>query len=108
MSQVVVIKVKTGTPPPIGYTFVRTIRGLDIYNKIIPKITTTEVDELSNYFNTMNMNMNDNIAIISQTDEDAFLSALEKMTIGGRRKSRRKMTKKKSIKRRKSRKSRKH
>ena len=100
-SQVVVIKVPMGSPAPLGYTFVRTIRDKDIYNKIIPKITERDIDDLDVFFTNMNMNGSENIAIVPESNMDGFIQSLEQMSLGGKRKM------KKSRKGRKSRKSRK-
>lgn len=108
MSQVVFIKLKEGIPAPPGYTEVRSMRGIKIYQKVIPQVTSQEIDDLNNLFNNMGVNSAENMAIVPQMYEDAFLSSLEQslgqMTIGGkkRRKSRRKA--KRSNKSRKSRK----
>jgi len=107
--QVVVIKVPTGSQPPLGYTFVRTIRDKDIYNKTIPKITAREIDDLDAFFTNMNMNGSENVAIVPESNMDGFIQSLEQMSLGGRRKKTRKSRKsKKSKKSRKSRKSRRH
>lgn len=85
-SQVVVIKVPTGSQPPLGYTFVRTIRDKDIYNKTIPKITTRDIDDLDVFFTNMNMNGSENVAIVPESNMDGFIQSLEQMSLGGRRK----------------------
>lgn len=100
-SQVVVIKVPTGSQPPLGYTFVRTIRDKDIYNKIISKITERDINDLDVFFTNMNMNGSENVAIVPESNMDGFIQSLQQMSLGGRRKTR------KSRKGRKSRKSRK-
>jgi hypothetical protein len=85
MSQVVFIKLKEGIPAPPGYTEVRTMRGVKIYQKVIPQITSQEIDDLNNLFNNMGVNSSENVAIVPQMYEDAFLSSLEKMSIGGKK-----------------------
>lgn len=112
MSQVVFIKLKEGVPAPPGYTEVRSMREIKIYQKVIPQVTSQEIDDLNSLFNNMGVNSAENVAIVPQMYEDAFLSSLEQslgqMTLGGklggkkRRKSRRKI--RRSNKSRKSRK----
>lgn len=106
--QVVFIKLKEGVPAPPGYTEVRSMRGIKIYQKVIPQVTSQEIDDLNSLFNNMGVSSAENVAIVPQMYEDAFYLSLEqslgKMSLGGkkRRKSRRKV--KRSNKSRKSRK----
>ena len=96
MSQVVFIKLKDTLPAPPGYTEVRSMRGIKVYQKVIPQVTSQEIDDLNGLFNSMGVNSAENVAIVPQMYEDAFLSSLEQslgqMTLGGkkRRKTRRK------------------
>lgn len=91
MSQFVVIKLPTGSPPPLGYNFVRTIRGIDVYNKQIPKLTKGDIDDLDSFFGNMSMAAAPNVAIVpASTLSDDFINAFANSNIGGKRKGRRK------------------
>lgn len=108
MSQLLVIKLPNGSPVPQGYTFVRTIRGMDIYNKRVQKITQNDMNELENLFNGVSVNAAPNMALVpDSTFSDDFIDSFAAFTMGGRRKrnkkslrkSKRKKTKTKTKKR---------
>lgn len=107
MSQLLVIKLPNGSSAPPGYTFVRTIRGMDIYNKRVQKITQNDMNELENLFNGVSVNAAPNMALVpDSTFSDDFIDSFAAVTIGGkmkkkskRRKSKRKKTKTKTKKR---------
>jgi len=56
MSQVVFIKLKNNIPAPPGYTEVKSIRGIKIYQKVIPQITSKEINGINSLFNNMRLN----------------------------------------------------
>ena len=89
MSQVIFIKLKNTDPAPPGYTEVRSMRGIKIYEKVINHVTQQEIDDISNLFNTIGVNSSENMAIVPKMYENAFLfsleQSLEKMSIGGKK-----------------------
>jgi hypothetical protein len=118
MSQVIIIKLPTGSNPPSGFQLVKTLRGIDIYHKTIQKINANDINDLNNMFNNLGIDSANNVAIVPEVDENAFIEALnqslQNLSMGGKRRSRsrskkgKKSTKsKKSIKRKKSTKSKK-
>ena len=46
MSQVIIIKLPTGSNPPAGFQLVKTLRGIDIYHKTIQKINANDINDL--------------------------------------------------------------
>jgi hypothetical protein len=91
---IVVVKVPVGSSPPNGFTFVRSVRGKDIYQKDIKDVSKKQVDDLTDIFGGLNVQV---------LPEDEVSRLLESMTLGGKRRSRRRRTKK-SRKTRKSKK----
>ena len=83
MSQVVIIKLPKGTPVPNGFNPVpvRETRSGDYYRKIVQVVSKVEVDELSNLFNQLGVN---NVAIVTQSDENDFLNAFAGLSMGGK------------------------
>lgn len=97
MSQLLVIKLPNGSPSPPGYTFVRTIRGIDVYNKQIQKVTQNDINELDDLFKSINVNATPNIAVVpDSTFSDDFINAFAAVTMGGRRSNKSKRNKMKS------------
>lgn len=110
MSQVVIIKLPSGSNAPIGYELVKTLRGTDIYHKTIRKVSASDINDLNNLFDNLGINASENVAIVPEVDEDAFMNALignmaeVRIGTGGkRRKSRKGRKSRKSRKGRKSR-----
>jgi hypothetical protein len=80
MSQVVLLKLPSGASPPTGYSFVRTTRSGDIYHKVIPTITTSEIDELNTLFGKFGVD----VAVVPSSTEDEFLNTFARMSLGGK------------------------
>jgi hypothetical protein len=97
MSQVVVVKLPTGSQPPIGYSFVRSTRNVDIYHKLVTVVTPAQVDELSDLFGMFGM---ENVALIPQDTESDFLNAFAGLSVGGKRSRRHKRKSKKTKRKR--------
>ena len=95
---IVVVKVPVGSTPPNGFTFVRSVRGKDIYQKDMKDVSKKQVDDLADMFGGLNVQV---------LPEDEVSRLFEGMSIGGKRRSRRRRTKK-TRKSSKSKKSRKH
>ena len=109
MSQVVILKLPSGSNAPVGYQLVKTLRGIDIYHKIINKVSASDINDLNSLFDNLGINASENVAIVPAVDEDAFMKALivnmADVRLGGkRRKSRKGRKSKKSRKSRKGRK----
>jgi len=111
MSQVIIIKLPTGSNPPSGFQLVKTLRGTDIYHKTIQKINANDINDLNNMFNNLGIDSANNVAIVPEVDENAFIEALnqslQNLSMGGKRRSRSRSRSKKSKKGKKSKKSRK-
>jgi histidyl-tRNA synthetase len=109
MSQVIIIKLPTGSNPPAGFQLVKTLRGIDIYHKTIQKINANDINDLNNMFNNLGIDSANNVAIVPEVDENAFIESLQNLSMGGKRRSRSKKSRsRKSKKSKKSRKSRKY
>jgi histidyl-tRNA synthetase len=109
MSQVIIIKLPTGSNPPAGFQLVKTLRGIDIYHKTIQKINANDINDLNNMFNNLGIDSANNVAIVPEIDENAFIESLQNLSMGGKRRSRSKKSRsRKSKKSKKSRKSRKY
>jgi hypothetical protein len=114
MAKVIVLKLAKGTPAPPGYTYVRSTRTLDFYNKTVQTVTKTDMDDLASLFGTMGVVGNTPIApverpavaIVEDTEVSALMNAFGGLGMGGRRRkaSRKSRKSKKSRKNRKSRK----
>ena len=96
MGKHVVLKLPIGSSPPSAdYKFIRTIRGMNIYNKEVIEITKDVVDELSGMFDAVQ------IIDSSSCGIDGLIDKLEKECIirGGYQKKtrRRKVTRKRSV-----------
>ena len=111
MTKVIVLKLAKGSPAPPGYTFVRSTRTLDFYNKTIPTITKSDMDELASLFGSVGIIGNTPIApapavaIVDESELGGLLNSFSKLGVGGRR---RKATRKQKRKSHKSKKTRKH
>lgn len=92
MGKYVVLKLPIGVAPPSAeYKFVRSIRGMNIYNKEVPEITKNTIDELSDMFGAAQ------IIDTTSCGIDTIIDALERgCTIrgGSQKKTRRRMTRK--------------
>ena len=86
--EVVVIKIKEGSTPPSGFTFIRNIRGMDIYHKSKQGVSKKNIDELADIFGNMNVQV---------LPEDEISRLMGNMSLGGRR---RRKTKRRTSKRR--------
>ena len=86
MSQVVLLKLPSGSAVPTGYSYVRTTRSGDIYHKVISTVTPSEIDELNALFGQFGVN----VAVVPASTEDAFLNAFAGMSVGGNRKRKQK------------------
>ena len=116
MAKVIVLKLPKGAPAPAGYTYVRSTRTLDFYNKTVQTVTKTDMDDLASLFGTMGVVGNTPIAaapaerpavaIVEDTEVSALMNAFGGLGMGGRRRkaSRKSSKTKKSRKNRKSRK----
>jgi len=82
---IVVVKVPVGSTPPNGFTFVRSVRGKDIYQKDVKDVSKKQVDDLADLFGGMNVQV---------LPEDEVSRLFEGMTLGGKRKSKRRRTRK--------------
>lgn len=95
VSVVIVKKVAKGSPAPDGFTFVRSTRAGDIYQKTETK---TSMDDLASMFGSMGVGTSATAqvvpdqpaaaAIVQQlqtTPEEQLLAALGGLSIGGRR-----------------------
>jgi hypothetical protein len=113
MTKVIVLKLAKGSPAPPGYTFVRSTRTLDFYNKSVPTITKSDMDDLASLFGSVGIIGNTPIApapapavaIVDESELGGLLNSFSKLGVGGRR---RKATRKQTRKSRKSKKTRKH
>jgi hypothetical protein len=92
MSQVVLLKLPTGSSVPPGYSYVRTTRSGDIYHKVIPTVTPSEMDELNALFGQFGVN----VAVVPASTEDEFLNAFAGMSVGGNHKRNHKTVSKRS------------
>lgn len=109
MSQLLVIKLPNGSQAPPGYAFVRTIRGMDIYNKQIQKVTQNDFNELDNLFKSMNVNAAPNMAVVPDaTFSDAFINSFANFTMGGKRNKNKKSIRKSKRNKRKTKKIKNH
>jgi hypothetical protein len=81
MSQVVLLKLPTGSSVPPGFSYVRTTRSGDIYHKVIPTVTPSEMDDLNALFGQFGVN----VAVVPASTEDEFLNAFAGMSVGGNR-----------------------
>ena len=78
-NEIVVVKIPEGSSPPSGFTFVRNIRGKDIYQKNVQSVSKKQVDDLADLFGGLNVQI---------LPEDEISRLLNGMSIGGRRKKR--------------------
>lgn len=84
----VVLKLPTGSPAPSGYTFVRSLRGKNIYFK---KDTVPEsaIDDLADLFGKMGLPQETKQVILQQTevakvdDLNSIIGRIQKMNVGG-------------------------
>lgn len=89
---IVVVKVPVGSAAPNGFTFVRSVRGKDIYQKDVKEVSKKQVDDLASLFGGLNVQV---------LPEDEVSRLFEDMKLGGKRRSRRKRRTRKSRKTRK-------
>ena len=89
---IVVVKVPVGSIAPNGFTFVRSVRGKDIYQKDVKEVSKKQVDDLADLFGGLNVQV---------LPEDEVSRLFEDMKLGGKRRSRRKRRTRKSRKTRK-------
>lgn len=81
-NEVVIIKIPEGSIPPAGFVFIRNIRGKDIYQKDVQKVSKKQVDDLADLFGGLNVQI---------LPEDEISRLMTGMSIGGRRKKTRRM-----------------
>jgi hypothetical protein len=78
----IVLKVPKGTPAPAGYKFVRSLRSMNVYAKEqAAPVPQSEINSLINSFSKMHVQ-------VQASAEDDLEAAMKKLTIGGKRKSR--------------------
>jgi hypothetical protein len=113
MAKVIVLKLPKGSPAPAGYTYVRSTRTLDFYNKTVQTVTKSDMDDLSALFGSMGVVGNTPIApasgpavaIVEDSEVDSLMRSFGGLGVGGRRrKATRKSRKSKAKKSRKNRK----
>lgn len=105
---VLVLKVPKGSPAPAGYTLVRSLAKIDVYQKtdVIPVDTSTGMDDLAALFGNMGMKEqaaqinvssdSEAAAVVQQIQnapEDELIAALGGLKLGGRRRKTRKTRK---------------
>ena len=83
----VVARVQPGTAPPMGYTFVRNLRGVDIYQMQLPEVTP--VDQLAELFGNMGMGPGV-IGVVEANGVDELTNMINGLNMGGRRRKTRK------------------
>ncbi len=105
--KVLAIKVFPGQPIPAGYTAGTKLRsGAVIYKKEVDEaVERQEIDELSAMFGSMGLRAPEVVVVAPNVGMNALISQLGDIKIGGKRKSRKQ---RKSIKRRKTRGTRRH
>lgn len=80
----IVLKVQKGAPAPAGYTFVRSLRTMNIYKKNAPApVPQAQIDELEAMFAQMGVN-----ARVEPVDD--LERALAGLVVGGKQKNTRK------------------
>lgn len=84
-NQVIVVKLKEGSTPPSGFTFIRNLRGKDIYQKNVQTVSKKNIDDLADIFGNMNVHV---------VPEDEVTRLMGSITIGGRRRKTRKTRRK--------------
>jgi hypothetical protein len=78
----IVLKVPKGTPAPAGYKFVRSLRTMNVYAKEqAAPVPQSEINSLINSFSKMQVQ-------VQASAEDDLEAAMKKLTIGGKRKTR--------------------
>lgn len=103
---IVFLRLPKGSPAPgNGFTLTTSTRNTDIYRKMKPQITKSDIDEMSSMFGNLGVANND-VLIVPEDQGDAALEMLigsmNTMGLGGSQKRR------KTRKTRKSRKTRRH
>lgn len=90
-----ILKVPKGTPAPPGFTYVRTLRTMNIYKKKEAEpVPQSTIDDLMNMFSRMNVKVQVSV-------ENDLEAAMSKLAIGGgKRKTRKSKKSKKTLKRR--------
>jgi hypothetical protein len=105
---VLIKKVPKGSPAPAGYTLVRSLSKIDVYQKtdVIPVDTSTGMDDLAALFGSMGVK-EDAAQIVTADDssaavvvqqlqsapEDELIAAMSRLGMGGRRRKTRKAKK---------------
>jgi hypothetical protein len=80
-NEVIVVKLKEGSTPPSGFTFIRNLRGKDIYQKKVQNISKKNIDDLVDLFGNMNVEV---------LPEDEISRLMGSMSLGGSRRRRKK------------------
>ena len=89
-----ILKVPKGTPAPPGFTFVRTLRTMNIYKKKEAEpVPQSAIDDLMNMFSRMNVKAQVSV-------ENDLEAAMSKLAIGGGKRKTRKTTKSRKTTRR--------
>ena len=73
---VIVVKLNEGSTPPSGFTFIRNIRGKDIYHKNVQNVSKKNIDDLADIFGNMNVQV---------LPEDEITNLMGNMSLGGTR-----------------------
>jgi hypothetical protein len=90
----IILKVPKGTQPPAGFEFVRSLRTMNVYKKKeAAPVPQSAIDDLMNMFSRMNVKVQVSV-------ENDLESAMSKMTIGGKRKTRKSRSSRKTTRRR--------
>ena len=90
----ILLKLPKGTPAPAGFEFVRTLRTMNIYKKKeAAPVPQADIDDLMTMFSRMNVK----VQVSVENDLDA---AMSKLTIGGRRTTRKSRKNRKTTRRR--------
>lgn len=104
---VVIMKLPTGSPEPgRGYTLVRSLKGIDIYNKKVVQITKQDIDDLSSMFGNVGVS-NKNVLIVPEEQTDAamdfLIGSMGSIGLGGKMRKTKKSTFRKNKMKRKTR-----
>ena len=90
----IILKVPKGTKAPAGYTLVRSLREVNIYKKEEPKpVPQSAIDDLISSFSRMQVQ-------VTATAENDLDAAMARLAIGGKRKTRKSRSSRKSTRRR--------
>ncbi len=90
----IVLKVPTGTKAPAGFKLVRSLRTMNIYQKEEPKpVPQADINALVNSFSRMHVK-------VQASAEDDLEAAMSRLTIGGKRATRKRTRKNRKTARR--------